>query len=52
MALVWVTGFEPAASCSQSTRATKLRYTQSINCTQILKSACTFSSFVHTFNSE
>lgn len=25
---VWVEGFEPPASCSQSTRATKLRYTQ------------------------
>ena len=25
---VWVEGFEPPASCSQSTRATRLRYTQ------------------------
>lgn len=25
---VWEEGFEPSASCSQSTRATRLRYTQ------------------------
>ena len=26
--MVWVTGFDPAASCTRNTRSTKLSYTQ------------------------